>query len=1110
MKSISMIINFRVLIFSMLLLYSLDISAQSGVKLYQEDWTLPGYKSPIPDPNPIFFKNEAYQGASKFIYPYKLMDNIVSEKEQKTLKTIILENEFIRLCISPEIGGKLYYATDKTNGYNFVYKNGTFKPANVGMHGAWVSGGIEWCLIHHHRPSTFLPTDYELVENADGSKTVWVGETEERHRMRWAVGLTVFPGKSYFQTEVKIHNRTAVAQSFLYWANIATHVNENYQILFPPSVQNVMYHAKNNFAHWPIADEVYNEIDYRGNVDLSWWKNHPNPNSFFAYDLKQDFMGGYDHGSETGTVHIADHNVVKGAKLWEWGSGKTGKIWEKALSDTDGAYAELMVGAYSDNQPDYSWIKPYELKSFKQYWYPIKNIGGFKSANLNGAVNLTVENDKSKLAYYSTCQVDHAKMVLTSKGKVIFEKEARLSPDKTFATEVKLDKETKETDLRTYLLNTKTGDTLLSYQPVKYEYKKELPPVVEVPKNPSEYKTVEELYLTGSRIKQFHNATLDAEVYYNEALKHDPGDIRTNVALGNIYLKKANYGMAITHLRTAIKRLTANYTRPESCEALYLLGVALKATGQYASAIDTLNRAAWDYTYKAASFCELSKISCIQMNYPLALEQINKSLVANPENFTAFSIKANILRNLGNPDEAKVLLDNVIKIDPLDFFAISTRCFASGSDQQPLQDFRTKMRKSDQNYLELVTDFINIGQWNDAVNVLEIYLDEVKGNWVNPEAYYYLGYCNLNLKKTDEAKTWFKKGADQSVEFCFPFRFESIKVFQSGVSINDNDANAYYYLGNIYYDHQPQLAIQYWEKAVVLDPSFAIAFRNLGWGYYRCENNIPKAIAAYEKAIFAKNDDPMYYAELDVLYEINNTDLQTRLKLFQNKHEVVKRRADSWYREARVLNLNGEYARVIQDLTENNFAIREGQNHLREANVDASILLGRKFLDELKYNEALTVLLNAHYLPGKDVEKQECDDERMPQIDFYIGLIYKLMGNKKQSSFYFTRSSEYKLPDNNFLKYYQAMALLNLGQKNKADSIFEALVKFGNDRLSKGAGVDFFAKYGERETENMAKSNAYLLKGLGLKGLNKAIESKENLTKAVEFYASNIWAKAEM
>ena len=187
----------RLTIFIILLLALLINNVTAQVNISEQEWVIPTYPVAPPDKNPMFFKNESYQGASRMIYPYGLNDVISTEKEDHPWKALILENEYIQLCVTPEIGGKLYYATDKTNGNNFIYKNDVVKPSNIGMLGAWVSGGIEWCVLHHHRASTFLPVDYTLVENEDGSKTIWIGETEPRHCIRWTIGITAFPGKSY-------------------------------------------------------------------------------------------------------------------------------------------------------------------------------------------------------------------------------------------------------------------------------------------------------------------------------------------------------------------------------------------------------------------------------------------------------------------------------------------------------------------------------------------------------------------------------------------------------------------------------------------------------------------------------------------------------------------------------------------------------------------------------------------------------------------------------------------------------------------------------------------------------------------------------------------------
>ncbi|MEM6697606.1 MAG: DUF5107 domain-containing protein [Bacteroidota bacterium] len=329
-----------------------SIIAQSGaVKIWEEKLTLPTYKVDPPDKNPMFFENDSYQGASRVIYPYPLEDDMTNIKITKDYKAVYLENDYLKVCILPEIGGRLFYATDKTNNYELFYRQHVIKPAHIGMVGAWISGGIEFCVFHHHRASTNMPVDYKLMENEDGSATLWFGETEPRHRMKWTFGVTLHPKKSYLELDGRMINATENTNSILYWANVATHVNDDYQVIFPPSTDFATYHSKNSFSHWPITKEAYRGNKYyENNIDASYWKNHPGSNSFFAHEIKDGFLGGYDHGKQAGTMLVANPHIVKGAKLWEWGKGST---WDtKVLTDSDGPYAELMSGAYSDNQPD--------------------------------------------------------------------------------------------------------------------------------------------------------------------------------------------------------------------------------------------------------------------------------------------------------------------------------------------------------------------------------------------------------------------------------------------------------------------------------------------------------------------------------------------------------------------------------------------------------------------------------------------------------------------------------------------------------------------------------------------------------------------------------------
>jgi len=1093
----------------MLSVSAIDLTAQ--VKISEQEWIIPTYKVSPADKNPMFFKGESYQGASRYIYPYGLNDVIANEKSDQKWKALILENEYIKLCVTPEIGGKLYYGTDKTNGYNFIYKNGVVKPSNIGMLGAWVSGGIEWCVIHHHRASTLLPVDYELAENADGSKTIWIGETEPRHRMRWTIGITAYPGKSYYSADVKIMNPTPYTNTFLYWANVAAHTNKDYQVIFPPSVQVATYHAKNSFTNWPLSTEVYNGEDFTKGIDISWWKNSVNQDSYFAYDLKEDFMGAYDHGKETGTVHIGDHNIVKGAKLWEWGSGEEGQTTEARLTDGSGPYVEIMVGAFSDNQPDYSWIRPYEVKTFRQYWYPVKDIQGFKYANLNGAVNLEKRGDNNVfLGYYSTQKVQKAKIILKKNGDKVFEKIMEISPEKTFTETVKITGTFNITDLSTEMVNSDNNEVLVAYQPVENKKADKLPETVKRPPLPKDIVTIEELYLAGSRIQQFYNPTLNAMDYFEEALKRDPSDIRTNTAVGNIHLRNGEYAIARNYFSKAIKRLTKDFTRPSTCEALYLQGLTLKSLGLYDEAIDTLYRATWDYAYHSAAFIELSRISCLKGEFNKALGQINESLSTNADNNSAINLKASILRSLGDSEGAMATISAILKKDPLDFraanenYLLVRKANDLPNSEKLINELNRKMRNFDQNYLELAIAYVNDGFPREAEDILKRY------NGKNQEISYWLGYLQDKKGNKTDAEKFFKEGSDQSLDYGFPYRLETEKVLIMVLKYNTEDAKPYYYLGNLLYDKQPLRAIEYWEKAVKLEPTLAIASRNLGWGYYQYSHDLSKAISAYEKALEVKKDDPVYYAELDPLYEMNNTPIEKRAKLFVSKNDIVKQRDDAFVREIIVLNLSGQSEKAVEYLGKSNFHFREGSSRVRDITVDAHILLGKKYLEGKKNELALEQFLATIATPENSKTAGRGSDMRSPQINYYIGLANELLGKKEDAKSSFKLSSEQSVRENNYIRYYQGLSLLKLGNKTKAAEYFNALISEGDKQIKQGSEVDFFAKFGERESENVRLSNAYLLKGLGYKGLGKTDEAKESLKKAVELSASNLFAKVEV
>ena len=1099
----------RIFFGSLLFLMSTTLLTQTPVpvKVWEDVLVLPTYVVEKPETNPMFFRHQSYQGASRVIYPYALQDQMTNQKVNKKYRALYLENEYIKLCVLPEIGGRLFYATDKTNGYEIFYRQHVIKPANIGMLGAWISGGIEFCVFHHHRASTFLPVNYKISSNSDGSATIWIGETEPRHRMKWTLGISLYPGKSYIEVNGRLINATENVNSILYWANVATHVDSDYQIIFPPSTDFATFHAKNSFSHWPVTTETYRGLTwYQDSIDASWWKNHPEPISFFAHNLKNGFLAGYDYGKQAGTMHVANPHIVKGAKLWEWGPGAYGSMWDsKVLTDNDGPYAELMAGAYSDNQPDYSWIKPYENKTFKQFWYPIRNSEGASNANLQGMVNLKQLDDrKLYIAANSTCNREKAQILLKDRENILFNKQIHIAPDRPFYEAVPM-KEGIDFYNLVLTLTDSAGGEIVSYHPKQKIKNLPLPETVKPPVKPEEIGSIEELYLTGLRIKQFHNARIDPLIYFQEALKRDSLDTRCNTQMGIDAKEKGLYDEAARYFRRGLRRLTKDYTHPRNCEAFYHLGVILKMQEKYDAAYDTLYRAAWDQSFASAAYYQLAQISVRHQDFQRALEEVDRSLDDNMTNLEALLLKSAILRHLGKNVNAIEAADIVLALDVLNFTALFEK-FLSSKDSSVADGLKSLMQDTPESYLEVAAIYLQAGLLDEARQILSLAVSSKQKKVSEyPTIYYYCGYICHQQGQKEAAQKHFKMAAEQPTDYCFPYRLESEKIFLTALADNPDDAKAYYYLGNLLYDKQPERAITYWEKAVTIDSDLAVAQRNIGWGYNQIYHDIPGAITAYETAIDKDPTQAVYYFELDKLYELNGTPPEKRYELLVNNHNYLIKRSNALIEEIKVLLLVGEYDKAISYLQDNYFPRQEDIDDIHDIYVDAWLLKGLNALKDKVFSEASDDFQKADFYPENHMIGRDVNYGRNAQIFYYQALAMEKNGMTGEANKRFGQAADVQTRNPEY-QYYKALALIELGRKKAANDLLDKINTAGKERLEGKTTVDFFSKFGEGEAGRFRMAEGHYLCALASLGKGKVSSAKKSLAEAVTLNPNHLWA----
>jgi tetratricopeptide (TPR) repeat protein len=1089
------------------------LSAPGGaaVRVWEEKITLPTYLAGAPEPNPMFFFGRQSQGAQAPVYPYPMYDTLTGKKVDKTYTAVYLENEYLRIGVLPEIGGRIFEGLDKTNNYNFIYRQHVIKPALIGLIGAWISGGLEWNIPHHHRASTFIPVQYKTEENPDGSKTIWVGELEVRQRMRWAVGYTLRPGKAYLEASVRIVNRTPEVNTMLCFANLAVHTNDNYQVIFPPSTQYGVHHAKREFTTWPVSTGRYGGGDFTKGVDISWYKNHLSANSVFAWNYQDDFFAGYDHGKEAGTMSVADHNIVPGKKFWTWGNGPSGRVWDTTLSDEDGPYIELMVGAYSDNQPDYSWLQPYETRSFSMNWYPFRDIGGVKKANLDAAVNLEVSGGTAKVGFYTTSAHPAAQVRLQAGDKTLLQETVAIDPAKPYVKKIAVPAGIDEHDLVASISDG--GKELVSYRPIRLT-PEPMPKTVTAPAPPQEIKTNEELYLTGLRAQQFHDPAVDPLVYWEEALRRDAGDARVNTALGITCFRQAQYGKAEKYLRTALDRVTDRYTDPKDAEAIYYLGATLKAAGKTDEAYTYFYKATWSEAWKAAAYYSLAEIATSRGEMVGALDFAGRSIDSNALNIRAQNLKAALLRHLGRPREAMEVLAAAHRADPLDVRSLAETWLVSKSPEAA-HTLASTMNLHPATAQETAAEYLNAGLWQDGTDVLlQMTAAAPDKSKIHPLAYYYLGYFAGKLGQTAKEAEYDKLAMAMPPDYVFPFQNEAIDVLSAAMKVNARDARAPYYLGNVLYEWRPAEATRMWEASAEIDPSFAIVHRNLATAYahQKPEGDLNRAIAELEKAVAADRKYALHFAELDELYEQTGAPIEKRMAAIDRNAAVVEQRDDAQNRAIALKVATGAYDEAIRMMTGRHFAVAEGANlNVSEHWTDAHILRARERLEAQRYQDALSDLQAAATIPSNLPLGAAAAGAatRNAEVAYWEGVAYEGLGDR-QKAMEAWRSTESPVQAgagrSGAQPYYQALALLKLGEADKARALFAGLLESGKAALQPGAPLG--GGRGSRpQSPRSRMANAHYLMGLGYLGLNDAAQAKGEFSQAVNISPDLVGAR---
>lgn len=680
-----------ILLFFCLMIVAGTAQQQATVREYMQ--TFPTYVFSDPNPMPLLSP----------VYPYFRYDGFTDKPQQKQWKIVELANDYIRVLITPEIGGKVWAAIEKQSGKSFIYYNHAVKFRDIAMRGPWTSGGLEPNYgIIGHTPSNATPVDYITRTNDDGSVSCIIGVLDLLTRSNWRIEINLPRDKAYFTTQSFWYNSTPVEQPYYHWMNLGVKAKGNLEFIFP----GTKYIGHNGeYASWPVNETNGKKINFYEENDFGGYK------SYHVFGKPADFFGAYWHDDQAGMVRYGTYDDKAGRKIWIWGLSGQGMIWEKLLTDTDGQYVEIQSGRLFNQNSSPSTFTPFKQVSFapyatdtwKEYWYPVSKTQGIAKANPYGALNVKYENGWLKI-YFSAAQFVHDTLEVKSGENVVYSKVLNLSPLQVYSDSIPVS--IREKDLVARL----GAGKLVYHGDTGYE---SLHRPVKTPEN-FDWNTVYGLYLQG-RAYMDQKMYGKAEEMLGNALKQDSNFFPALVKMSELLYRNMRYAEAQQLATRAISIHT------HAGDANYYYGIINAQLGNTADAKDGLSIAALTPEFRSAAYTGLSRLYSREKAFDQAVAYAAKAIDYNRYNIDALMLQAAALRQINAKAKAEAVLHTILSYDPLNHFAYFEKyCWQQTEEAKKIFTSLVRNELPAETFAELAIWYYNAGYHDKALDVFAL------------------------------------------------------------------------------------------------------------------------------------------------------------------------------------------------------------------------------------------------------------------------------------------------------------------------------------------------------------------------------------------------------
>jgi tetratricopeptide (TPR) repeat protein len=449
------------------------------------------------------------------------------------------------------------------------------------------------------------------------------------------------------------------------------------------------------------------------------------------------------------------------------------------------------------------------------------------------------------------------------------------------------------------------------------------------------------------------------------------------------------------------------------------------------------------------------------------LELIDRSLIRNWHNHKARQLKVSILRKLGKIADAEKLIEESLALDNFNFGVLFEKYLLKPDSVADLSVLRHLLRANIHTYIEFALDFAFAGLFDEAIELINIGIEEQKDRPVYPLALYYKAWFESQNGDRSASEETLKEAAKACPDFCFPNQAEAVVVLEWAKKQNPTDSKAPYYLGNFWYNvRQYDEAVANWEMSAKLDDSFPTVHRNLALAYFNKQNEAQKALAELEKAFALDETDSRILMELDQLYKRMNFAPDLRLKNLEKYPELVENRDDLYLERATLYNQLGQCEKAFELIMARQFHPWEGGEGKVTGQYAFSLTeLAKKAIQDEEYEKAIDLLNRAQHYP-ENLGEGKLYGAQENSIFYWLGNAYSGLGeNVKACQCWEIASSGISEPAPAIFYndqqpdtiFYQGLALIKLGRVSEAKVRFQTLIDFGNAHLNDEFRLDYFA-----------------------------------------------------